>query len=161
MSSLVETIRRLLQPTYDEQGWYQEVMSLDKTKTIPILVNIVRDEHESLDARRQAVFILGLLGDARPTDTLFQTLNEDDRTLRAYAAEALGKIAGLSSDQVHRLITTLQDEDGFVRERTAKALKQLQRPEALPALREMRATDSVAVNREVADEAIKSIEGTA
>ena len=157
---LVEKIRHLLQPTYDEQGWYREVMALEKAEAIPILIGVLTNEQESLEERRQSALILGLLRDERAIEPLAGILNAAvDRSLRGYAADALGQFTELPSDHVHLLIEALKDEEAFVRERSAKALERLQRQEALPALEQMQVADNVLVNRLTAEEAIKAIKG--
>lgn len=157
----IEKVRQLLQPTDDELHWYQRVMALDKAEAVPILMNILKDEQEREFTRRQAALILGLLGDKRAINTLSQVLNATDRVLRGRAAEALGQFKDLDEKIVQELVQGLQDEDYFVRECCAKALGQLQRLETLPALEQMRLTDSVLTNREVAQKAIQAIRGIA
>jgi HEAT repeat protein len=136
-------------------------MALDKNEAVPILENIVRSESDSIRTRQQGILILSLLGDERSIDTLLEMLNAPDAGLRAHAGEALGRFKRLSSGGFQRLMAALKDEDAFVRERTAKALAELKRPEALEALRQMRDSDPVDTNREMAQEAIKAIDPTA
>ena len=157
----LQRVRKFLEPTFDEQAWYRGVMTLDKNEAVPILVSIVKSKSESIRARQQAILILGLLGDEGAIGTLLEMLNAPEAGLRAHAAQSLGRFNSLSSGGFAQLLAALQDEDNFVRERTAKALAELQRREAVPALQQMRASDPIASNRETAEDAIKAIEGTA
>ncbi len=150
-------VRSLLRPTDDEISWYPRVRALDIPEAVPVLVSILIDEQEKQYTRRQAALILGLLGDKRAISALTQALNAGDRILRGRAAEALGRFEGLEHSVIQQLIQGLQDEDYFMRECSAKALGQLRRPEALPALERMRAIDNASNNREVAQKAIEAI----
>lgn len=154
-----EKVRQLLRPTDDEVGWYQKVRALNIPEAVPVLVRILNDEQEKRYTRRQAALILGLLGDKQAISALARALNAPDRVLRGRAAEALGQFEGLEDSVVQQLIQGLQDEDYFTRERCANALGQLKRLEALPALEQMSAVDSVSTNREVAQKAIEAIKG--
>jgi HEAT repeat protein len=153
-----QQIRRLLRSTYDEAGWYRDVMALKIDEAIPILVGVVSDEQDDLDARRYAALILGLLRDARGVDALLQALQAPDRVLRGQAAGALGNIENVDDRVIQQLIGRLEDEDYFVRECAAKALGQLKRVQALPALMQMSAADSVSTNQSVAQQAIEAIQ---
>ena len=158
--ALIQKVRKLLEPTFDEQAWYRDVIALDKSEAVPILAGIVRRESESLRARQQAILILGLMGDESAIELLLDMLSAPEAGLRAHSAQSLGRFKSLSGGGFERLLTALKDDDHFVRERAAKALAQLQRPEALTALQQMRASDPVASNREMAAEAMKTIAGT-
>ena len=155
-----QQVRGLLRPTYDEHGWYDSVDHLDPNEAVPILITVLEDTKEEVVARRLAALILGRLHDERAIPALTRTLHASDRILRGRVADALGEFNQLGENVIQELIRGVQDEDNYFRERCAKALGKLKRPEALPALVQMRATDSVAANREVAEEAIVAITGT-
>lgn len=157
MESTRAKVGYLLQPSDDEVRWYEEVMALDKRDAVPVLINILSDQQESLSIRKQAALILGLLHDERSISGLVQALHEPDRVLRARAAEALGQFETLQENALEELMRGLHDEDYFVRECCAKALGQLKYSKALPALTEMSATDNVPTNREVAQKAVEAI----
>jgi len=132
-------------------------MALDAAEAIPLLIAVLNDEQEKLYPRRMAATILGLLRDERAIAALAQTLSASDASLRASAAEALGRFEAPEDSLVQRLIQGLQDDDYFVRETCAKTLGRLKRPDALPALTRMSIADSVSTNREVAQQAIEAI----
>lgn len=161
--STIQKVRRLLKPTHDLESWYANFEALDAIAAVPILLEILNDNLETVQSRSQAATLLGMLRDTRAVSTLIETLRSPasaDGLLRARAALALGQI-GLQEERiVQALIEGLGDEDYFVRECSAKALGLMKRPEALAPLRQMRAADSVSTNREVAEKAIESIRRT-
>lgn len=154
-----EKVRRLLQPTHDVTGWHAEVKTLNAEEAIPILYEILNDNLEPLRTRGQAVSMLGMFRDDQAVGLLIEILQAPDGLLRAQAALALGRIGMPQERVVQALIQGLNDEDYFVRECCAKALGLMKRPEALPALTQMSASDSASTNRDVAQKAIEDIQG--
>ena len=157
--STIQKVRRLLQPTHDLTSWYAEVDALDAEEAIHTLLEILNNDLEAVRTRCQAATLLGMLRDARALDALIGAFHAPDGLLRARAALALGQIGMPEERVVQSMIQGLSDEDYFVRECCAKALGLMKRPEALPALEQMSAVDSVSTNREVAQKAIEAIKG--
>jgi hypothetical protein len=151
-------VDRLLKPSDDEIGWYKQVMALHRVEAVPVLMNVLSDPQQPRSSRRQAALILGLLRDERAIRALVDALHAAERVLRGRAAEALGQFETVPEDVLQSLIQGLQDEDYFVRECCAKTLGQLRRPEALPALTVMSASDEVSTNRELAEKAMEAIQ---
>jgi HEAT repeat protein len=150
-----EALRRLLQPTDDEAGWYRDVEALDPDQAVPFLAAVLSDRREPNRTRLMAALTLGVLGDPRALDPLARALRASDPVLRAQAARALGRLR--QPEAARHLVGMLRDDDAHVRETAAGALGRLGAPEAVPALREM-AGDPVAVNREAAARALAAIE---
>ena len=155
-----DTIRKLLKSTDDERRWYEEVRALDPPEAVPILTEILHDEAERLLMRSRAALALAVLGDERGIPPLVQALDSSEPVLRARVARALARFEPVDETAVQRLIQSLRDDDYFVRESSAKTLGDLRQSAALPVLEEMRLTDIVPENRQIAEEAIKSIKGT-
>lgn len=155
-----EMVRRLLQPTHDAEGWHALADSLNAETAAPLLSAALNDERQTLQARRQAATVLGMLRQQSSIPALSHALAVPDAVLRARVAEALGQFQDLPDHVVELLIQRLEDEDYLVREHCAKALAWLKKPQALPALQTMESADEVASNREAAKNAIRAIRGS-
>lgn len=156
-----ENVRLLLEPTDAKDSFIEEVSLLDPNKAVPILNKVLLDSQETKLHREMAALILGMLGDESAIPALNQTLSAPDPVLRAVSARAIGRIGTASGDVVAQLIGALKDEDYFVRKTAAQSLGELKSQEALPALAHMTSVDTAITNREVAEEAIKTIKGLA
>ena len=75
----------------------------------------------SFKVRTQAALLLGKLGDRAGVEPLVRALGDDNKTVRAMAAQSLGKLGG---DQAASALRALlpREKDGFVRGQTEKAL---------------------------------------
>lgn len=78
----------------------------------------------SFKVRTQAALLMGKLGDKAGVEPLIRALGDDNKTVRAMAAQALGKLGG---DQASVALKTLlqREKDGFVRAQAEKALAAL------------------------------------
>lgn len=159
MGEIEDSVRGLLRATDDVAGWYRAVKELNPKEAVPVLLGILQDENEEQSNRRLAATMLGVLRDSRAIPALAGAMLASDRVLRGRAAEMLGEFPELAENFFLQLMQGLHHEDPYFRECCAKALGQLRRPEALPALERMRASDTVPVNREVAQSAIEAIRG--
>ncbi len=75
----------------------------------------------SFKVRTQAALLMGKLGDKAGVEPLIRALGDDNKTVRAMAAQSLGKLGG--DNAATALKTLLQREkDGFVRAQAEKAL---------------------------------------
>ncbi len=81
---------------------------------------IIRYDDSYSLARKQAIWALGMIGDARAVDPLISVLNDSGPETQTLAAEALGNIGDARA--VDPLIKALTDRDRFVRGSAAKAL---------------------------------------
>ena len=81
--------------------------------------------------REYALEALVQLGPAS-VETLIRLLQESDRDIRKYAADALGRIGDPSA--LHPLVAALDDEDVNVAVAAAEAIGLIRAPEAVPAL---------------------------
>ena len=75
----------------------------------------------SFKVRTQAALLLGKLGDQAGVDPLIRALGDDNKTVRAMAAQSLGKLGGDRPASALRALLA-REKDGFVRGQTEKAL---------------------------------------
>lgn len=75
----------------------------------------------SFKVRTQAALLIGKLGDRAGVEPLIRALGDDHKTVRAMAAQSLGKLGG---DRAATALKTLlqRERDGFVRRQADKAL---------------------------------------
>lgn len=158
MTTIEQTVRTLLRATDDVAGWHRAVKQLDSA-AVPVVIAILRNDHEDAFSRRVAATVLGVIADDRAIPAVVEALAAPDRILRGRAAETLGNFPRLERSVLLRLVDGLKDPDSYFRESCARALAELRQPEALPALDEMKAKDVVPFNREVAQGAIAKIRG--
>lgn len=99
-----------------------------------------------------ALAALGELGDPRGTEAVTARMESADRDLRRVAAIALRQIAPPGAAE--RLVRALGDPDWRVRLAAARTLARVDAPEALPALRDVRACDPDPLVRQAAARAL-------
>lgn len=78
----------------------------------------------SFKVRTQAALLLGKLGDKAGVDSLVRALGDDHKTVRAMAAQSLGKLGGDKASAALKALLQRED-DGFVRGQAEKALASL------------------------------------
>ena len=66
---------------------------------------------------------LGQIKDPRGVGPLIARLNDEDATVRGYAAEALGDIGDPRA--VEPLVAVLDDDNGYVREKAKQSLNKI------------------------------------
>ena len=154
-----QTIRELLRPTHDDEGWLERVRRLDPDSAIPLLARVLTAEDSSVGDRRAAMLILGLLRDRRTIVPLRQALDAPDHAVRGSALLALGALGPLDELMFAQVMDALGDDHDFVRESAARALGSLGRRDALPDLAQAAQSDAAENVREAARQAIEAIEG--
>lgn len=88
--------------------------------------------HASRVQKLFIISILGDIGDGRAVETILDSLSDPDSSIRANAAEALGKLT--AKDAIPRLILVLKDDDYSVRNHAAEALGRLRANAAVQPL---------------------------
>jgi len=92
------------------------------------LITIVTS-HPDAEARRYAMYLLGMVGDSSVTGCLVSALRDTDKGVRARATIALASIG-----DVQPLCDLLKDADWKVRYRAAEALAHIRSPASQSAL---------------------------
>lgn len=67
---------------------------------IPVLINVLQNRRETNDARREAAFALGAIGDAAAISVLQTHLTDEDYYLAAISRQSLRKIAFYSNQKI-------------------------------------------------------------
>ncbi|MGA2436258.1 MAG: HEAT repeat domain-containing protein [Bryobacteraceae bacterium] len=121
------------------------------TPTVEPLIAALLDSDS--DVRKQAISVLGQIGDARAVGPLMAALRDSDRDGRRWAVDALVRI-GVPA--VEPLIATLKDSDSDVRRWVVDALGQIGDARAVETLI-VALKDNVSYVREAAANALKQI----
>ncbi|MEW5724697.1 MAG: HEAT repeat domain-containing protein [Thermodesulfobacteriota bacterium] len=93
---------------------------------VPRLAELLKDDYEW--ARRKAAWALGEIGPAAAPAVpalALALLDDRERLVREEAARALGKIGPAAAEAVPALKKALQDQDGWVGNEAARALKKI------------------------------------
>jgi HEAT repeat protein len=155
--SIHDQIQSMLRPS-DDHRWFEKLQAIGTETILPVLIEIVSDDQGPAMIRGRAVIALGHLQDIRATAALAGALAADDAVLRAWAAQALGRVGEIAPDAQEGLIARLGDADAYVRRSSAEALGQLGATAALPHLQAMAAQDDQEMNRAVATDIIEKLE---
>lgn len=84
--------------------------------------------------RLQAVVVLGKMTDRRVIPPLSRALHDQNETVRALAAQALGEVGGPEFPEARDVLRAAQrDPSKFVRDKVAAALAMIDKPAAPPA----------------------------
>ncbi|MBW1790888.1 MAG: HEAT repeat domain-containing protein [Deltaproteobacteria bacterium] len=90
-------------------------------------------QNEDSNVRKEAVVVLGNIGDVRAVEPLIDALKNEDSDIRCKAAAALGDVGDPRA--VEHLIEALKDEDDMVRYVVAReALRDIGKPAVVPLI---------------------------
>lgn len=109
------------------------------------LSEIVRNDHEPMDRRGRAVYLLGMWPDDETVATLVEVVDELDEAGRSAAASGIGRVktrAGMSA-----LEHLAGDPSPDVRRVAINGLGAAGTPEATAVLRRVRENDTSEINR--------------
>src|SRR5713226_7160047 len=112
MTTIEQSVRDLLRATDDVAGWHRAVKQLDSA-AVPVVIAILKNDHEDAFSRRVAATMLGVLADDRAIPALVEALAVPDRILRGRAAETLGNFPRLERTVLLRLVDGLKDRDSY------------------------------------------------
>lgn len=76
--------------------------------------------------RKEAIWLLGHLGDILAIPSIIEMLNDPDNLVRRYAIDALGRMGG--ADTIDGLLGALNDKDEMVRRKAAAWIKRWYSP---------------------------------
>ncbi len=116
-------LRRFLNPGHEDlQLVTFEIIPADRSPAIPLLVDLLRHEGDSI--RRSAADVLIDLAPYTEgiQPALRRALRDEDSIVAGDAARALGALGNRASPSVEALVTTLSHEDPYVRIYAAEAL---------------------------------------
>ena len=153
-------VRELLLGTDDGARWLLAVKALDAADAVPILATVLKNKGESLQTRRQAALILGVLADRSGIEPLVAALGDEDPVVRARALEALAQFEAPGPEAQLAVSRALRDEDDYVREVAAITAGALKVPGAQELLKELANADPASDVRAAAAESLRAREGS-
>lgn len=142
----------------DDPRWLEKLQAIDINTILPKLLDVLSDETVPLQERGRATIALGHLQDVRSVNTLIGLLKTGDDILRAWSAQALGRIGIKSPAVLEQLVKSLTDQDAYVRQQVATSLGELKATDALANLQEFANREEDETIRLAALDAIKKIE---
>ncbi len=155
--SVRERVHYLLVPS-DDPRWTGAVRALDPGEALEALAEVLGDPEAEVRARRQAVLMVGLIGDERGIPLLVQVVADPDEVLRGRTVEAFANLGREHPEASRRVVDATRDENSFVRETAARALGSLALPESPSLLAEL-ARDLAPEVRRAAQDAARALEG--
>ncbi|HST62889.1 MAG TPA: HEAT repeat domain-containing protein [Longimicrobium sp.] len=138
----------------DAGARFAAVRALGRTgaaEALPVLLEVLAAAGDA-GGEAAALAALGELGDPRGAEAAAARMDAGDRDLRRVAAVALRKMAPAGAAE--RLVRALGDADWRIRLAAARTLERVHAPEAMDALREVRAHDPDALVRRAAARAL-------
>jgi len=134
----IQTVEQLLDILSDiHMMTLHQVITDSKKNTeqqaIDVLLAILDDDTmTNLVALRDAIQILGRLGDTQAVQPLIRYLASDDNLVRTRTAQALGQLGDIQA--IEPLITILGDSDGWIRKNVRQALVKFGEPAIQPLI---------------------------
>ena len=109
-----------------------KVVEWVETSNVETLINTLTNVEERMRRRVDAANALGKLGDTTAVIPLINTLQDENRNLRAVIVKVLGTLRDVQA--IDALLQALQDEDRGVRRAAATSLGKFEDVRVVPAL---------------------------